>query len=100
MGSDIEVIAAPCPTSHSADKPRKHFKPEIERTHFRDFPIAGRINNIETCIGEITGWRFGFLDEGDDSIFPVKLSNSARTGVRCSKQNHSQRVRMPSVERN
>ena len=79
MRSDIEVIAPPCPASHPANKSRENIKTKVKRLHLGDFPVGSSINNIESRIGEVTGWYFRLLDEGDDSSFLVQFGNSTST---------------------
>ena len=98
MGSDVAVIATPCPASHPADESREDFKAEVERFHLGDFPIGSSINDVESRIGEVAGWCFRLLDEGDDSSVRVQLGNSTSGGVRRLEQNHRQRIGVLSME--
>ena len=71
LGSDIEVIAAPSPASHPTDESRKYIEAKIEGHQRGNFPVGSSINNVEACICKVAGWRFGLLDEGDDSPISV-----------------------------
>ena len=79
MGPDVEVIAPPCPAPHPTNESRKNFKTEVERLHLGDFPVGSGINDVESRIGKVAGWRFRLLDEGDNSSFLVQLGDSTST---------------------